>query len=61
MKSPISSASNMLFNSVLGPYSLLMVERFPCPSTLDFVDAFQLKKLHLLLDVSAVDGTAVSS
>ena len=61
MKSPTSSVSNILFNSVRGPFSLLVVEGKPCPLTLDFFDVFRLRKLHRLLDPSTVDGTAVSS
>ena len=62
MKSPISSASKTLFNSVRGPYSLSVVARYSCLFPLGFVGVFRLRKLHLLLDLlSAVDGTAVSS
>ena len=61
MKSPISSASNILFNSVRGPYSLPVLETCSSPFIFDFWDVFRLRKLHLLLDRSAVDGTTVSS
>ena len=64
MKSPISSASNTLFSSVRGPYSLSVTARNPCWLSLGFVDILLPRKLHLLLillSVVDVDGTAVSS
>lgn len=60
-KSPISSASNTLFSSVRGPYSLSVVVRYSYLLILALIGVFRPKKLHLLLDRSGVDGTAVSS